>query len=74
MSTIDPNESFSLKMYALLAVFCIIITSCLFALLMTSCTISFQNISTNGYASDLVDENQEATPDIKTDIKVPTIL
>jgi hypothetical protein len=34
---------------------------CLCFLLM-SCTISFQNISTNGRASDLVDENQTASP------------
>ncbi len=38
---------------------------------MTSCTISFQNIQTEGTASDLVDENQTASPDVKTDLTVP---
>ena len=32
------------------------------SLLTMSCSISFQNISTNGKASDLVDENQTASP------------
>lgn len=29
---------------------------------LTGCTISFQNISSNGRATDLVDENQTASP------------
>lgn len=37
----------------------------------TSCTISFQNIHTEGVASDLVDENQTASPDVTTSIKIP---
>ncbi len=37
----------------------------------TSCTISFQNISTHGTATDLVDENQTASP--KVDAKVSVI-
>jgi hypothetical protein len=41
------------------------------ALALQSCTISFQNISTHGVATDLVDENQAASPDVKTDITVP---
>lgn len=40
-------------------------------LIFTSCTISFQNISTHGTATDLVDENQAATADIKPVITVP---
>lgn len=32
----------------------------LMMLLMTSCTLSFQNIDTHGTAEDLVDENQTA--------------
>lgn len=41
------------------------------ALAVQSCTISFQNISTHGTATDLVDENQAASPDIKPVITVP---
>lgn len=35
------------------------------------CTISFQNISTHGYANDLVDENQAATADVKPNVEIP---
>ncbi len=41
------------------------------ALFLASCTISFQNISTHGTATDLVDENQAATADVKPVISVP---
>ncbi len=43
----------------------------LLSLVFTSCTISFQNISTHGTANDLVDEAQTASPDIKPVITVP---
>jgi len=43
------------------------------SILMTSCTISFQNISTHGYANDLVDEEQGATADVKPNIQIPAI-
>jgi len=33
----------------------------------TSCSISYQNISTHGTAEDLVDETQTSSPDIKAD-------
>jgi len=42
-----------------------------FLFMLTGCTISFQNISTHGTATDLVDENQEASSNIET--KIPTI-
>lgn len=38
---------------------------------LSSCTISFQNISTHGTANDLVDENQRTDPNIKPVIQVP---
>ncbi len=41
------------------------------ALLCTSCTVSFQNISTHGTATDLVDEDQAASPDVKTTLTIP---
>lgn len=39
---------------------------------MCSCTISFQNISTHGTATDLVDETQKVEPDVQTDLTIPT--
>lgn len=42
-------------------------------LMLTGCTISFQNISTHGKATDLVDEQQAATADVKPDISVSGI-
>lgn len=40
---------------------------------MVSCTISFQNIHTNGNASDVVDEEQNVSPNISPDISIPLI-
>ncbi len=36
--------------------------------MLTSCTLSFQNVSTNGKASDVVDDQLEASADIKADL------
>lgn len=38
---------------------------------LTACTISFQNISTHGTATDLVDETQSPTNDIKPNLVIP---
>ena len=38
---------------------------------LSSCTISFQNISTHGTATDLGDEDLTTSPDISPDISVP---
>ncbi len=43
----------------------------LITFLNVGCTISFQNISTHGTATDLVDEEQTNTPNISPDINVP---
>lgn len=43
----------------------------LFSVMLTGCTLILQNISTHGTATDLVDENQTATPDISPTINVP---
>lgn len=43
----------------------------LLAALLVSCTISFQNISTHGTATDLVDETQSPTNDIKPNLVIP---
>ena len=39
--------------------------------LLTGCTLSFQNISTHGIATDLVDDNLAATADVKPVINTP---
>lgn len=41
-------------------------------LTMTSCTVNFNlsNVSSHGYANDLVDERLEADPDIQADVPI----
>ncbi len=38
---------------------------------LTSCTISFQNISTHGTATDVLDSAQTTSPDVKPVLTVP---
>jgi len=40
-------------------------------LCVVGCTVSFQNISTHGTATDLVDENQTPTATTTTQLKIP---
>ena len=44
-----------------------------FFLILTGCTYSINMIHTKGTASDVVDENQTATPDISPIISIPAI-
>lgn len=45
--------------------------TCMFLIvILASCTISFSNISTHGTATDLVDEEQGASADLKADIPI----
>ena len=39
--------------------------------LLVSCTLSFSNISTHGTATDLIDEEQGASPTVSPAITVP---
>jgi len=48
----------------------VLVTGIIFFL--TGCTLSFQNISTHGVASDLVDEDLTTSP--KTDANIPISL
>jgi len=41
--------------------------------LFCGCTISLQNVMTDGTASDLIDEEQTASPDVKTDLSIPAM-
>lgn len=47
-----------------------IILAMLMAIL-SSCTISFQNISTHGTASDVVDQDQRTDPDVAPVVTIP---
>lgn len=47
--------------------FLVLILPLMIGLVVASCTLSFQNISTHGVAEDLVDE--QLTPEITTDVK-----
>lgn len=47
----------------------ILLLSLTFMIMVVGCTLSFQNISTHGVATDLVDEEQRATADVKADLK-----
>lgn len=42
-------------------------------LLLVGCTLSFSNISTHGTATDLVDEEQAATPNVSPTINIPAM-
>lgn len=42
-------------------------------ILLTACTLSFSNISTNGKASDVFDEEQTPTSDITATANIPAI-
>lgn len=46
---------------------------CVASSMITGCTLSFQNISTHGTATDLVDENQAAQADVSPDISLPVV-
>lgn len=35
---------------------------------LTACTLSFQNVDTHGTASDLIQDEQAATPTVTTDL------
>jgi len=39
--------------------------------ILSSCTLSFQNISTHGTATDLVDQDQDAQADLTADVSIP---
>ncbi len=51
-----------MKLFALYAIL---------AITLTSCTISMQNISTKGTASDLIDEEQTASPSTDVTATIP---
>lgn len=48
-------------------------TAIILFILLCSCTISFQNVSTNGKADDLIDEEQTANPNVNAEVSLPKI-
>lgn len=46
----------------------------LITILLSSCTLSYQNIHTQGHAEDLVDQEQTAEPDVHPDTSIPISL
>ena len=40
-------------------------------LMMSACTLSFENISTNGKAEDVIDETQSASPNVSIPVTLP---
>ena len=45
----------------------------LFLLFLTSCTMTFTNISTNGKATDVIDENLKADADVDANVSLQSI-
>jgi hypothetical protein len=43
----------------------------LISLILSGCTISMNMVSTEGTASDVIDETQAPTNDVKADVSVP---
>ena len=66
----DTEANMSRRMGCLLLLF-ILATASL--VLLTSCTISFHNVSTHGPATDLIDENQSTSPTVSTDMNLPVV-
>lgn len=55
--------------YAIIRIFSLLVLIIFIcSVFLMSCTISLQNISTHGSATDLVDENQNATSELDTDL------
>lgn len=48
-----------------------IIEAIILTMLTCSCTISINMVSTKGTASDVIDETQSPTNDLKADVSVP---
>ena len=75
MNLVKPPEDLSKDMLIIIGISLVTLTIIfMIAMALTSCTISFQNFDTHGTATDLVDEDQKASPDIKTDLSIPASL
>jgi len=66
------NEDLSkARYYMFIAIAIITLFVILNAILLVGCTISLNNVSTSGKAEDVIDEQQEASPDVHPDIDIP---
>jgi len=69
----EKKEKFMIRSFIFcISLICLLIASFIILFLFSCCTLSFQNISTHGTATDLVDEHQTASP--KTDANIPISL
>jgi len=66
------KDVFMMLMSIIIVVLTVIIAVMVYITL-SGCTLSFTNISTHGTATDLVDEEQTASPDVKSDLTIPMI-
>ncbi len=48
--------------------------SLIFCILFTGCTLSFNNIATEGHSSDVVDEQQTTDPKIDPNLEIPATI
>lgn len=70
MPKLDP-DAFTQWSTILAGCIFMIICALIGCLLLGGCTISFQNISTHGTATDLVDEDQKADGNISPNLQIP---
>jgi flagellar basal body-associated protein FliL len=64
----EPLFSEEQRVNTIVFVFIIVIIA---MYIVSGCTISFQNISTHGTATDLVDENQRTDPTTNPNFNIP---
>jgi hypothetical protein len=68
----DIRKSIGSDVLYVIGFSCLSVTLLFFlTMIFWGCTISFQNISSNGKANDLVDEDLTNSPDVKTDMQFP---
>lgn len=65
------DEDFQLILKIVLSLVSILALIAIIIVLCCSCTLSFQNISTHGVASDLVDDQLRTDPKIDADVSLP---
>ncbi len=59
------------KYFRFLRIIAILVLLGFAVIFITSCTISMNMVSTEGTASDVIDETQAPTNDVKADVSVP---
>lgn len=60
--------------YAIIVSGIILLIVALACIFLTACTLSFSNVDTHGTATDLIDEEQEASPTVSPKVNIPSSL